>query len=336
MSNIYVGIDLHKQSFSYVMVSADGQRLATGQSRLETGAVADFMSCLTARHEVVVEPVTNSFWFIEQIRRTGAGVHLANCRGVRLIAESRCKSDRIDARILADLLRIGYLPEVYQPSARCLGWRQLVAERRALVADQVRCCCRVRMLLSREGAQVSARDCFGKKGRAEMAAAALSPQTRRQLKRLIALHDHVDKEIGEVNKQIEGVAAHDRIASLLMTIDGVGALTAVALRAHIGDIRRFGSPKALAAYSGLIPSLRQSAETVHRGHITRQGPSVLRWLLIQAVPHAVRKTPSLRRLYSRLCHRNSVGVAKVAVAHALIRIVWHVWREARPYYRVAQ
>ncbi|MEW6050549.1 MAG: IS110 family transposase, partial [Candidatus Zixiibacteriota bacterium] len=251
------------------------------------------------------------------------------------IAESRCKTDRIDARILADLLRIGYLPEVYQPSARCRSWRQLVSEHRALMSDQVRFCCRARMLLSREGVLVQATDCFGKKGRASIAAAALSLQTRRQINRLIKLYDNLNEEMLEVDTQIERVAAGDRIASLLMTIDGIGALTALALRAHIGDIRRFGSPKALAAYSGLIPSLRQSAETVHHGHITRQGPSVLRWLLIQAVPHAVRTTPYLRRLYSRLCYRTSVAAAKVAVAHALIRIVWHVWTEARPYYRVA-
>ena len=336
MSNVYVGVDLHKQSLVYVMLSPDGHQLSSGQCGLDAGSLADFMSRLTNRHHVVLEPLTNSFWFIEHVRQTGAMVHLANSRGVRLIAESRCKTDRIDARILADLLRIGYLPEVYQPSGRCLSWRHVVAEHRALMSDQVRCCCRVRMLLSREGVRLSASDCFSKKGRAEMAAATLSPQTRRQLNRLIKLYDTLDEDRIEVDKQIERASASDRIASLLMTIDGIGSLTALALRAHIDDIRRFGSPKALAAYSGLTPSLRQSAETVHYGHITRQGPSVLRWLLIQAVPHAVRKTPSLRRLYSRLCHRNSVGAAKVAVAHALIRIAWHVWKEARPYYRVAR
>jgi transposase len=335
MSKIYVGVDLHKESFVYVMLTSEGERLVSGQCALAAGPLAEFLSGLSARHEVVVEPLTNSFWFIEQVRQTGAGVHLANSRGVRLIAESRCKTDRIDARILADLLRIGYLPEVYQPSACCLSWRQLVADHGAVVSDQVRCCCRIRALVAREGVRVRASTCVSKRGRAELAAAILSVQTRQQLTRLLTRHDVLAQEKAEVDRQIEQVVATDRIASLLQTVDGIGALTALALRAHIGDIRRFGSPKALAAYTGLTPSLRQSAETVHYGHITRQGPSVLRWLLIQAVPHAVRKTPYLRRLYGRLCHRRSVGVAKVAVAHALVRMVWHVWREARPYYRVA-
>ena len=132
-SNIFVGIDLHKRSFSFVMMDGGGAVVSRGSESTELSAVADFASRLSKRHQVVLEPLENSYWFVQQLKPYAGSVHLANSGRVRLIAESRLKNDQIDARILADLLRVGYLPEVYIPEEWIQRWRCLVSHRIRLV-----------------------------------------------------------------------------------------------------------------------------------------------------------------------------------------------------------
>ncbi len=128
-SNIYVGIDLHKRKFDFVMLSPSGDVVKQGSRSTDAGAVLKFASSVTPRHRVVLEPLENSYWFIDQLQPYAGSVHLANPGKVRLIAESRLKNDRIDARILADLLRAGYLPEVYIPDDEIQKWRCLIQHR---------------------------------------------------------------------------------------------------------------------------------------------------------------------------------------------------------------
>lgn len=331
--NIYVGVDLHKRSFTYVMVDDAGAILKRGSCATDLGAISDFAVSLSERHQVVLEPLENSFWFIGCIKRYVGSVHLANPYRTRLIAESRLKNDRIDAQILADLLRVGYLPEVYIPSDQIIGWRRLVYHRIRLGRDRARLKSRILSVLNREGFKIKYSDPFGRRGRQELDRLPLSSGTRRIVDDNIVHLDLLSSQLAELDREIASLAKSDEIMGLLCTIDGIGPLTALAIRAAVGDISRFRNARAFAAYTGLIPSCRQSAETVRNGPITKQGINVLRSLLIQAVPHAVRHSDYLKRLYYRINLRSSVNKARVAVAHALARMIYHVWMEARPYYR---
>jgi transposase len=332
-SNIYVGIDLHKEKFDFVMLSLSGDVIDQGTCSTEVGSVSHFASYLTRCHQVVLEPLQNSFWFIDQLRPYAGSIHLAHSGKVRLIAASRLKNDRIDARILADLLRVGYLPEVYIPNESLRRWRFLIRHHIQLVRDCTRLKNRVLGMVNGEGYKISASDPFGKKGRAQLDSLALSSSRRMAVDSNLITLDLLSAQLVVVDKEIEQIAKSDETACLLCTIDGISFFGALAFRAFVGDMARFRSPKAFAAYTGLVPSYRQSAETTHHGAITKQGNATLRWVLAQAVTHAVRRSPYLKRLYYRLCYRSSVGEARTAVAHALARIIYHVWREARPYYR---
>ncbi len=331
--NIYVGIDLHKSQFDYVMLSALGLEVASGKRTTVFEDVSDFARGLTLRHQVVLEPLQNGYWFVNQLRPYAGGVHLANPSRVRLIAESRLKNDRIDARVLADLLRVGYLPEVYIPEDEVIRWRNLVHHRIQLVKDRTRIKNRILGLINREGHKIVYSDPFGSRGRAQLDSLELSFCLRRMVDNYLMSLDLLSAQIEVLDSEITQIADSDLEACLLRTIDGIGAFTALAIRAAVGDMKRFKSPKAFAAYTGLIPSYRQSANRTHNGPITKQGVTTLRWVLIQAVPHAIRKSDYLKRMYHRICFRSSVPKAKVAVAHALARIIYHVWMEARPYYR---
>lgn len=331
--NIYVGIDLHKKQFDFVMMTCEGAVVGSGTCSTAFEAVADFASRLDRRHQVALEPLQNSFWFIRQIRPYAGSVQLANSGKVRLIAESRLKNDRIDAQILADLLRVGYLPTVYIPDDEVQQWRALVSHRIRLVRDRTRLKNRVLGQINREGFRIAAADPFGKKGRLELDTLPLAVWLRSQVDVHLTQIDYLTTEIGAIDRQVEAVVAADSVASLLCTVDGVGPFIALAVRSSIGEIERFRSAKAFAAYTGLIPGYRNSADTVHTGPITKQGVTTLRWALTQSVNHAIRHSAYLKRLYHRVCFRSSVPKARVAVAHALARILYHVWMEARPYYR---
>lgn len=331
--NMYVGIDLHKRSFSLVTLSESGDKLSEGKRSTSFEEVCDFASGLDHRHHVALEPLDNCYWFMDQLRPYASSIHLANSGKVRLIAESWLKNDRVDARILADLLRVGYLPEVYIPNYTVRGWRCLVSHRIRLVRDRTRIKNRILGLINREGHRLTVADPFGKKGRQQLDALELSPSLRAMVDDHLTHLDVLIVQIEQLDKKISQIADSDEIVRLLTTIDGIGEFTGVAIRAIVGEMTRFRSMKAFEAYTGLIPWYRCSAETIRNGSITKQGNSTLRWLLLQAVPHAIRHSDYLKRLYYRICLRSSVGKAKVAVAHALARIIYHVWTEARPYYR---
>lgn len=332
-NNIYVGIDLHKLNFTYVMLSSDGRQLSSGQRTTQAGDIADFASSLDSRHRVVLEPIENCFWFIGFIRPYAGSVSLANSYKVRLIAESRLKNDRIDARILADLLRVGYLPESYIPDDQIISWRRLIKHRIQLVRDRTRIKNRIISLISREGHRFTVKDAFCKRGREEMDSFELTRDIRKMVDSNLIQVDLLTAQIDAYDKEIEEIGESDDIIKLLCSIDGISYFTGLAIRAAVGEISRFKSAKSFAAYTGLIPGYRSSAGTTHQGHITKRGVSYIRWVLIQSVKHAVRHSEYMRRLYQRISFRSSVGKARVAVAHALARIIYHVWSEARPYYR---
>ena len=125
------------------------------------------------------------------------------------------------------------------------------------------------------------------------------------------------------------ISESDEVITLLKTIDGIGHILGFTIKAIVGEMFRFKSEKAFANYSGLVPSHGQSGKTTRTGPITKRGPNLLRWALIQAVPHAVRKSDYLKRKYNRIIYKSSCGKAKVAAAHDLAKIVYHVWTEAR-------
>lgn len=251
--NIYVGIDLHKRNFNFIMMKADGEILKEGRLSTSVEDVMEFGSTLNKNHHLVVEPIGNSLWFIGRLTPHAGSIHLANSHKVRLIAESRMKNDRIDARILADLLRVGYLPEVYIPSAETSRWRSMIGHRIRLVRDRTRLKNRVLTLIDREGLKVGLSDAFGRKGRALIDGMELSEGGREMVDNYLVMIDLLTSQIESMEKEIKEIGDNDEIIRYLMTIDGISYFTGLAIRAFVGDMQRFKGPKSFAAYTGLIP-----------------------------------------------------------------------------------
>jgi transposase len=280
--------------------------------------------------EAVMEATIGWMWLADELEALGIEVHLAHMQGVRLIAESHRKTDRIDARILADLLRTDFLPEAYLAPPRLRDDRMVLRHRQALVAWRTADKNRVHALLARYNIHLSQSDIFGAEGLKALKALELAQEAARIRDDDLLAIDFLNDRIRVVEKRLYGRLAGDRRVDWLMSIPGIGKLSAHYLLAEIGAIERFLSPSKLASYCGLCSSTSQSADKVRQGRIFG-GRSLLKWTLVEAAHTAVRRDSYFGRIFHRVAGRRGTGRAYVTVARKMACIIWQMLKEGRDY-----
>jgi transposase len=262
-------------------------------------------------------------------------VTLAHPAKVRVIAEAKVKTDRIDSRMLAHLLRADLIPRAYVPGAVTREQRRRLRQRMFLVQIATMIKNRIHTLvdrhpeLSRQAGGYS--DLFGKAGRAWLEQAELPASEADLLRTDLDLLEAVQQHIVSSNRWVGQLARKDARAKLLATLPGIGDFFAVLLAVEIDEVSRFCRAQKLTAYAGLVPSTYASGGYVHHGRITKQGNKWIRWACIEAVYPAIRQDRDLAVLYERLKAAKGANVAKVAVAKRLLTIAYRVLSEGRPY-----
>jgi transposase len=262
-----------------------------------------------------------------------ARVVVANAAELRAIAHARVKSDRFDARTLAELLAADMLEPVWIPDPAIQALRRRVARRAALVRQRTRAKNEVHAVLARcllGRAPVS--DLFGRAGRAWLSAQALADAEQETVTGCLRQIDFLDAEIAALDRKLAQWAEGSPAARRLMTIPGVAAGTAVGLLAAIGEIERFASARRLVAYLGLDPTVRQSGEQAPRhGRISKRGDAHARALLVEAAWSALRTPGPLRAFGERVAARKGRQVAAVAVARKLAVLCWQLLTKGEDY-----
>jgi transposase len=331
MKQFYVGVDIHKHACVHVTLDSAGKVMQRGRFANTVGGISDFARTLTSHSNVVVEPVLNYELLVDEFAQYAASVHVATPSKVRVIAESKCKTDRYDARILADLLRTDYLPESYVAPRALRDLRTRVRQRFHLVKTIVMFKNRIRHLLFLEGVKLTATDVSSVRGRREIRHACLSETVRACVAQCLQIITPITEQVAAIDAwltaQCQDVAAYH----LLQTIPGIGLVWAATLYAEIGDVHRFRSGKALAGYSGLVPIVRASGHAVYYGGITRTGSRFMRMALVEAALRAARRSPRLNRLYQRVLYRGNVQKARVAVARKLAVIIYSMLTTNQPF-----
>ena len=328
----YIGIDVHGK-YSQVCLM-DGEGSVLGEERWqheEVSRLRQRLGELGPGTAAVLEATGCWMWLAEQLEAAGLAVHLAHAAKVRLIAEARLKTDRVDAQVLAQLLRSGFLPEAYLAPKEVRDQRALLGHRQALVHIRTALKNRVHALLRRFNLQVAATDIFGVKGRRQLEGLSLPAPYDGFLRDWLGLLGELEDLLARSERQIRRELAQDSRAELLMSLPGVGLLTAHLLLAEVGPIERFRSAKKLVSYAGLCPSTRQSGARSFHGRIGPAGRTYLKWALIEAAHTAARRDPYCARLYRRHCRSKGPGKAIVIVAHFLAQMVWKVLQEGQPY-----
>jgi transposase len=327
MSREYIGIDLHKAFFQACSVTSGGERLWEGRfARTADGIGAFQQRGIGAEHAIAVEASGPTWSFVDALRPTGARICVVDPRKTQLKAGVAAKTDRLDARRLADALRRDSVVSIYVPPPAIRELREACRGRHQLVRLRTRLAQMIRALLLRcDAGEPPGTQLYAPRALAWLDQVTLPPEAHQALQRLVTAYRAVHTEAQGADAVARLRAAADPIAVALDAMVGIGPVLALTLRAEIGDIARFAGGPALASYAGVVPHVEQSAGRVFHGRITRQGSPWLRWALIEAARHAIRRDDPTGRWARRLVVRKGIAKARVALARALCNEVVTRW-----------
>jgi transposase len=327
----FIGLDVHKRVVQVCILDESGVLLELFRFDLTAESLGKFAEkYLDNDCAVALEATTNTWAVVDILAPLCPRLVVSNPMRTKAIASAKVKTDKVDAQVLAHLLRLDYLPPVWQPDASTRAERSLASRRSALTRQSISLKNRVHSVLHQRLIQAP-KELFGKQGRAWLQALDLPPIVRGEIDTLLRLLDALVQEQHALRAEIDRSAFASEDIKLLMTLPGVDVTVAHALVAAIGQIQRFKSPEKLAAYLGLVPSVYQSAETTYHGRITKQGNTNARWLLIQAAQVAAKHPGPLGLQFAKLERRKNHSVAVVAIARKLAVLAWHLLTDRQPY-----
>ncbi|MGI5133739.1 MULTISPECIES: IS110 family transposase [unclassified Streptomyces] len=324
-----VGMDLHARRSVLLRMTPEGQRLGRVRIDNSPAALKAEMAKAGPHPKVVLEATYGWYWAADALAEAGAEVHLAHPLGVKMFTYRRVKTDDKDAADLADLLRMGRLPEAWIAPPRVREIRELVRYRQKLVNARTSAKTQVHAVLAKVCLHVPVTDLFGRAGGDWLAGLSLHGPYRARVASLMRLITFLNGEISDIEKLTAQSLAGDPGYRAVQTIPGVGPIFAAVMVAEIGDVTRFASPGQLCSWAGLTPRHRASDTKIHRGPITKQGSPLLRWACVEAVQRCSADTP-MRRLKDRITQRRGSGArntAKTAAARKLLTLVFYALRD---------
>ena len=332
----YVGLDVHKRVVQACFLAADGRVLLQHRFELNAVSLAEFIrGHLKATDRVALEATTNTWALARLLAPHVAEVVVSNPLTTKAIASAKVKTDKVDAAVLAHLLRCDYLPRVWTPDEPTQELRRLTSRRAGLVSDRTRIKNRIHSVLAQRLMAPPREQLFSKAGLAWLRQEPLDAEGRLLIDSDLRLLEAVEKELALLDQVLAEKGHQDQSVKLLMTLPGVDLAVAQSLVAALGDIGRFADADHAAAYLGLVPSTRQSADCCYHGPITKRGRGHARWMLVQAAQHVRLHAGPLGIFFRRLAKKKNHNVAVVATARKLVVIAWHMLTHREPY-RYAQ
>ncbi len=297
---LHAGLDLSRKRLDYCLLDEDGVRVEVGKAPPDGDGLVGFVRRVEERHgrvmvRAAIESMNGARFVHDTLERLGWEVEVADAVKVKGLAPLACKTDRIDAWVLAELSRRELVPAIWLPSfemrQECerARWRLFLVRKRSSLKH------RVHAQLLAFGHPCPVSDLFGERGRQLLEGLEFPEPWRSDVLAAVGMIDELDREITAINRELKGLGADHRYIPLLTTVAWVLGYT---IAAEIGDIDRFAAPKKLTGYTGLYPRVYQSGGTDRRGPLTHAGPKYLRWALMEAAVHACRH-PAYHDRYER-------------------------------------
>ena len=317
----YAGIDLHKRSLS---VSIENEFGPIGKPKSfpcqQVDEIFRYFSDLQP-FKAVIEASGSYRWLYELLSQLGEVV-LAHPRRLKAIVAGRAKTDKLDAALLAKLLRAELIPMAYIPPERYAQLRDLTRARARISRHETEAKNELHAILARNNVHLPVKTPFCKRWKILVSGLELGPVDGAVRDELLERIDYFEKQLKRLDEALAAAAKSFPEVSALLPIHGIGLFTALLIVAEIGEPRRFQNKSQVGAYAGLTPRVAQSGEHCYHGSITRQGSSWLRWALVQAAMHVTARDPMLSNFYTRTRKRSSAKIARVAVARKLAEICW--------------
>jgi len=324
--SVYVGIDVHRKRSQVAVVDQDGKVLANRNVNNGVTPILHVIGGLPPGTPAAFEAAYGWGWLVELLENYGFEPHLVHPLQCKAIASARLKNDKVDAAILAQLLRADLLPEAWIAPPEVRRLRALLRHRAQLVRLRQLLRNRIHAVLADHGHDRPAGYWSGP-GREWLASLDLPAVSAEVTGDALALIDAVDAIIGRLDAEIRGHARSDPRVKILTGLPGVGPYTALVLLAEIGDITRFASARKLASWAGLTPTVRGSDRTVRHGHISKQGSAWVRWILCEAAQKA-KRSPQFAARYQSIAKRRGTKIATTAIARKLLTRAYHLLTDA--------
>jgi transposase len=321
-----VGMDLHRRRSVLVRMTETGEPLETVRISNDPEHLRQVMARAGEAPEVVLEATYGWYWAADTLAELGAHVHLAHPLGVKAFSYRRVKNDERDAKDLADLLRMGRLPEAWIAPPATRELRHQVRHRAKLVGLRSNLKCQVHAVLAGAGVPVAMSDLFGATGQQLLARVELSPAARARVNSALRLIENLDFEVELFANLVAGRLREHPGYAAVQQIPGIGPVLAAVFVAEIGEITRFARPAQLASWAGLTPKHHESDTTVHRGRITKQGSRLVRWAAVEAVQRVPAHT-GLGQVRDQVGARRGRNIGVVAAARELIVLVFYGLRD---------
>lgn len=329
---VYVGMDVHVKSTVFCLFdrAAEASRQYRTVTRPTTReGLESVLRPLGGDCHVVFEIGTQAQWVAEIVRPLAAEVQVANPSRIPWLFRDGRKNDRLDARKLATLLYLDQVPTVHLPAADISAWRVLINYRRSLVKRRTMTKNQIRSILRAFAVRCPYRTCWSRVGRVWLRSLTFDAGRDWMMRNLLEQVETLDRQIRELETELDAIAKTQPNVARLRTIPGVGPRTAEAIVAFTDSVSRFKRGKQYGSYFGMTPTQDASGGVDHHGHISKRGPSVVRWVLVEAAHQCVRRCPAFRRFFDRI-HRGKKDRYKkaiVATGHKMLRISFAMLRD---------
>jgi transposase len=282
---LHAGLDLSRRRLDYCLLDERGARLEVGAAPPDADGLAGLARRISDGYgrpvvRAAIESMNGARFVHDALEREGWQVEVADAQKVKGLAPLACKTDRIDAWVLAELSRRDLVPAIWLPDPLVRAERERARWRLHLVRHRSSLKQRVHAVLLTHGKPCPVSDLFGVRGRQLLARLDLPDPWQGTIEASLRLIDELDREIAECERELRRLGAEHRYVPLLLTVPGISWVLAYTIAAELGDITRFPSPRKLAGYSGLCPRVYQSGERDLRGPLAKQGPRYLRWALV--------------------------------------------------------
>jgi transposase len=337
---LHAGLDLSRRRLDYCLLDETGERVEVGAVAPDADALGGFARRVEQRYgpmaEVrgAIESMTGARFVHDTLERCGWEIEVADAIKVKGLAPLACKTDRIDAWVLAELSRRDLVPAIWLPTFAVRQERERARWRLHLVKHRSMLKHRVHAQLMQFGHACPVSDLFGTAGRELLDRLDFPDPWRSDVLAALALIDGLEAEITQIERELKLLGAQHPYVDVLQSVPGIAWVLGYTIAAEIGDITRFASPTKLCGYTGLCPKVRQSGSIDRRGPLSKNGPRYLRWALMEAATHACRH-PVYRDRYqhtkTRLGRQRGARVAQIETARRLAEAIWHMLTRNQPF-----
>jgi len=328
----YVGIDWAYRRAAWCAMREGGGIVdeglvpadADGLARLVVGVGQDVRAC--------VEMMSGAVWVRDRLEAAGWEVEVADARKVKGLAPLACKTDKVDARVLAELCRRDLVPSVWLPSLDDRALRERLKRRMQLVRMRTMARNRIHGVPTQWGLKLSTTRLRQRDALELLEARGVPEVWRRSVAEALAVIDMLDERLAPLERELRPLALADRRVELLETIPGIGPLLGLTVAAEIGEVARFSSARKLVSYSGLAPKVKQSGQSSRTGPLSKAGSKTLRWAAVEAAQQAWRPNNPWHGLYLETAKRQGkTNAGKAVVARKVLIAAWHVLSRGEPF-----